>query len=92
MRWFIILVAGVCLLSGCAIGTYSEGKRVDAAQVGEIQPGVTTKADLLAWFGPPSNFSDASLLEELILSEETTGGRRGWRAAPLLGHPGLAGS
>ena len=77
MRWLVILVAGVCLLSGCAIGTYSEGKRVDADQVAEIRPGTTTKADLLAWFGPPSNYSDASLLEELILSEETTGGAGG---------------
>lgn len=77
MRHFCFLVLGMSLLSGCVIGTYSEGMPVDPATVGEIQPGTTTKADLLAWFGPPSNFSDASLLEDLILSEETTGGPGG---------------
>ncbi|MBW2244790.1 MAG: hypothetical protein JRH01_22650 [Deltaproteobacteria bacterium] len=77
MRRFCFLVLGLSLLLGCVVGTYSEGMPVDPARVAEIRPGTTTKADLLAWFGPPSNFSDASLLEDLILSEETTGGPGG---------------
>lgn len=77
MRSLIVLVVSVILLSGCVVGTYSEGFPVDPAKVSEIRPGTTTKGDLLAWFGPPSNFSDASLLEDLILSEETTGGPGG---------------
>ncbi len=72
-----VLVLGTSLLFGCVIGTYSEGMPVDSGKVADIQPGTTTKADLLEWFGPPSNFSDASLLEDLILSEETTGGPGG---------------
>ncbi len=70
MRISGALLAALCLLTGCAIGTYSEGTRLDSAQVGEIRAGITTRAELLDWFGPPANFSDASLLEELILAEE----------------------
>ena len=52
--------------SGCVIATYTEGIPIPAERVGAIRPGETTKADVLAWFGPPAKYTDDSLIEDLL--------------------------
>jgi hypothetical protein len=44
-------------LAGCAIGTQRFGRPIDASRVGEIQVGVSTKAEVLRDFGPPSSYA-----------------------------------
>lgn len=57
------LVLALLLLSGCVVGRFSEGSELPVAQIAQIDPGVTTKQQILAWFGPPQNYTEGSLLE-----------------------------
>lgn len=63
-------------LSGClyvsAEGTF--GARVDPAVVARIEPGVTTKADVLRWLGPPEEFLRSEVLESLADDETRIAG------------------
>jgi hypothetical protein len=40
------------LLAGCVIARYYEGPKIPEEKLKEIKPGVTTKAEILNWFGP----------------------------------------
>lgn len=62
------------LAAGCAVGRFTEGNRLPLDRVERIEPGVTTKQEILAWFGPPQNYTEGSLLEQLIVSDEITPG------------------
>jgi hypothetical protein len=67
LRWILLL----CLCAGgCVIGRYEEGSPVAAERVAEIVPGVTTKTDILAWFGAPQGMADAQLLESFLVDRE----------------------
>lgn len=59
---------------GCLVAQYREGNPVPLDQVDRIRPGVTTKEEVLAWFGPPQNYTNASLLEQLVASDEVPPG------------------
>ena len=70
-------VVGAVWLAGCAIGTQRFGRPIDAGRIANIQVGVSTKADVLRDFGPPSSYStlpvvpsqpEASLLGEDLLA------------------------
>ena len=41
------------LLAGCVIGRSYEGSKIREEKLKEIKPGVTTRAEIVAWFGPP---------------------------------------
>ena len=81
MRWherhtsasrILILTLLMCLTQvGCVIANYSEGNRIPMDRVESIQPGVTTKQDVLDMFGPPQDYTDASILEQLITEEHS---------------------
>lgn len=50
-------LALLCLLlplAGCAIGRQKEGRVIDPQAVARIQPGTTSKQDVLDAFGPPT--------------------------------------
>jgi hypothetical protein len=65
-----IALAGAAALalacSGCLSIRYAEGSPLPRERISLIKPGETTKAEVLAWFGAPQGFSDASALERLI--------------------------
>ena len=47
----------LCGLTGCAVSTQRFGRPIDAARIAAVQVGVSTKADVLREFGPPSAYS-----------------------------------
>jgi hypothetical protein len=59
-----LALALVC--SGCLNIRYAEGSPLPRERISLIKPGETTKAQVLAWFGAPQGFSDASALERLL--------------------------
>jgi hypothetical protein len=58
------------LCSGCLSIRYAEGTPLPSERVALIKPGETTKAEVLAWFGAPQGFSDASALERLVRDQD----------------------
>jgi len=47
----------LALLGGCAVGYQRHGRVIDVRDVARLEPGVSTKQDVLDLFGPPSNLS-----------------------------------
>jgi hypothetical protein len=69
----VAIAAGLALALGCAgclNVRYAEGSPLPRERVALIQPGETTKAEVLAWFGAPQGFSDASALERLVRDQD----------------------
>ena len=52
--------------SGCLSIAFAEGSPLPRERIPLIKPGETTKAEILAWFGAPQGFSDATAIERLI--------------------------
>ena len=48
---------GMMLLGGCALGTQRFGRAIDAGQIASLAVGVSTRADVLRLFGPPTSVS-----------------------------------
>ena len=73
----MLLLIGAVGLSGCAISTERFGRPIDAGRIANVQVGVSTKADVLRDFGPPSAYSalpvvpprDASLAGQDLLAK-----------------------
>jgi len=53
----------VVLSSGCFSFTGHFGAPIPVTRVNDIREGVTTRADITAWFGPPSAFYRPSLVD-----------------------------
>ena len=51
------MLIGAVATTGCAIGTQRFGRPIDASRIPNVQVGVSTKADVLRDFGPPTSFS-----------------------------------
>lgn len=64
------LLAALAALPGCVVGRYTEGQTIPADQIPRIIPGGTTKAEILAWFGAPQSFADATFLETYLSDRE----------------------
>jgi len=54
------------LLAGCVIGRYYEGSKIREEKLKEIKPGVTTRAEILSWFGPPQNYISPTVFNEFL--------------------------
>ena len=52
-----LLLVGALALAGCALGTQRFGREIDESRIASLEVGVSTKADVLAIFGPPSAYS-----------------------------------
>jgi outer membrane protein assembly factor BamE (lipoprotein component of BamABCDE complex) len=63
-RGWVLLVGLV--LAGCISARYTEGEAIPWDSVAQIQPGQTTKDEVLAAFGAPQNFSNPSALAEFL--------------------------
>lgn len=60
------------LLSSCVIGRYYEGPKISAEKIKEIKPGVTTKAEIINWFGPPQNYISPTIFNEILREMDVT--------------------
>jgi hypothetical protein len=51
-----LLLAPLCivLFGGCALGTQRFGRVIDTGRIASLEVGVSTKADVLRLFGPPT--------------------------------------
>jgi len=56
-------------LTGCLNARYSEGEAIPWDAVARVQPGQTTKDEVLDVFGAPQNFSSPSALAEFLESQ-----------------------
>jgi hypothetical protein len=63
-----LLLATVSWIPGCVIGRYVEGNEIREEWIADLLPGVTTKDQVLEWFGPPENFSSSAALSEFLES------------------------
>jgi len=70
------LVIGVLslalLLTGCVVGRYYEGPQISGEKIREIQPGVTTKEEIIRWFGPPQNYISPTVFNEILRELDVT--------------------
>ncbi len=68
-------------LAGCAIGRFAGGSQIAEARIADIKPGVTTRQEILEWFGPPQNYASPTLLNQILRDWDATGGE------PLTSYP-----
>ncbi|MDI7261119.1 MAG: hypothetical protein QME90_14520 [Thermodesulfobacteriota bacterium] len=69
----IILFLGLFfLLSGCVVGRYYEGPQISPDKIREIKPGVTTKEEIISWFGPPQNYISPTVFNEILREMDVT--------------------
>jgi hypothetical protein len=66
----VLLLASLAVTPGCVIGRYSEGETIATEQIPRIVPGQTTKTEILAWFGSPQSFADATFIEKFLSEQE----------------------
>ncbi len=72
---FFQIMGGVCfafLLTSCVIGRYYEGPQISEEKIREIKPGVTTKAEIINWFGPPQNYISPTIFNEILREMDVT--------------------
>ena len=72
----------LALLPGCLVARYREGNRLPLERVERIRPGVTTKGEILEWFGPPQSYGEASLMERILVEGPPPPGIRRPAALP----------
>jgi hypothetical protein len=76
MKPFLPLLAAALLLAGCATGSQEPGKVVAEDRFGQlVVPGRTTRAELLAAFGPTKTVSFDSGMEAWLYEAEAGAGR-----------------
>jgi hypothetical protein len=54
------------------VGRYYEGSQVLPEKVKEIKPGVTTKEEIISWFGPPQNYISPTVFNEILRELDVT--------------------
>ncbi len=69
------------LLASCVIGRYYEGAKIPEEKLKEIRPGVTTRAEIVSWFGPPQNYISPTIFNEILRQMDLVGDE------PLTNYP-----
>lgn len=69
---FIGVLYLVFFLAGCVVGRYYEGPQIPQEKIKEIKPGVTTKEEIISWFGPPQNYISPTLFNEILREMDVT--------------------
>ena len=67
-----ILLSMTLLLASCVIGRYYEGPIISEEKIKQIKPGVTTKAEIISWFGPPQNYISPTVFNEILREMDVT--------------------
>lgn len=73
---YIPRVLGVLFLSvlmtGCIVGRYYEGSTIPEEKIKEIKPGITTKEEIISWFGPPQNYLTPTIFNQILRELDVT--------------------
>ena len=64
--WTSICLAAALLTGGCLRAQMVEGNPIPREHLSKLQAGVTTKQEVLDWFGAPQSFTDLDVLHRLI--------------------------
>jgi hypothetical protein len=64
--WVTLLIYTPLFLSSCLRANFIEGTHIDTKEVQLIRPGVTTREEILRWFGPPTEFANPSTLKVIL--------------------------
>ena len=77
MKRFLLILGSVLALNGCATGPIEPGKTVAEDRFAQlVMPGRTTRADLLATFGPTKAVRFDSGYETWLYESDAGSGRR----------------
>jgi hypothetical protein len=77
MKRFLLIIGSVLALNGCATGPDGAGKTVAEDRFAQlVVPGRTTRADLLAAFGPTKTVAFDSGYETWLYESDAGAGRR----------------
>ena len=68
----IVLSFLFLLISGCVVGRYYEGPQISPDKIREIKPGITTKEEIIRWFGPPQNYISPTVFNEILRELDVT--------------------
>jgi hypothetical protein len=68
----IVILSLILLVSGCVVGRYYEGPQISPEKIGEIKPGITTKQEIISWFGPPQNYISPTVFNEILREMDVT--------------------
>ncbi len=60
------------LMTGCIVGRYYEGSTIPEEKLKEIKPGITTKEEIISWFGPPQNYLSPTIFNQILRELEVT--------------------
>jgi hypothetical protein len=73
---FFFKVVGIfcfsLFLEGCLVARYHEGPRIPLERVKDIKPGVTTKEEIVGWFGPPQNYISPTIFNQIMRELDVT--------------------
>jgi hypothetical protein len=73
---FVLNIAGVLflslLLSRCIVGRYYEGPNIPEEKIKQIKPGITTKEEIISWFGPPQNYLSPTIFNQILQELDVT--------------------
>ena len=58
------------MLSGCISFSGHFGTKIRVEQIPKIEDGVTTREEIMSWFGPPSAFFNPSFLDVILGDED----------------------
>lgn len=59
-------------LTSCIIGRYYEGPEISEEKIREIKPGITTKEEIISWFGPPQNYLSPTIFNQILRELDVT--------------------
>ena len=68
--WILALLLPVLVTSGCISFSGRFGTPIASENLPRIEDGVTTREEIMSWFGPPSAFFNPSLLDVILGAEE----------------------
>jgi hypothetical protein len=68
----ILLLFLSLFLTSCIIGRYYEGPKISEEKIKEIKPGITTKEEIISWFGPPQNYLSPTIFNQVLRELDVT--------------------
>jgi len=69
LRYSRPMIGVLCLsmfLTGCIVGRYYEGPKIAEEKIKDIKPGITTKEEIISWFGPPQNYLTPTIFNQVL--------------------------
>jgi hypothetical protein len=68
----ILLLFLSLFLTSCIIGRYYEGPKIAEEKIKDIKPGITTKEEIISWFGPPQNYLSPTIFNQVLRELDVT--------------------